>query len=160
MENLYRRFVECIGASVLDELGCSLETTKNDRNPWLANAIRTPHRAHAPIRHVLILRFLQIDIQTLAAPFNPSVPFGNGPWPCLNHASDHYGVMKIEDIAVKVTREGRSVRGVFQCLECGMVSVADPIRPTWTDGGAIEHPRTALCGRSCLEAYGAIAPCL
>lgn len=48
------------------------------------------------------------------------LPFGAGPWPCLNSASDHLGQRLITTIEVSMTRRGRRrvPLGTFRCI-CG-----------------------------------------
>jgi hypothetical protein len=121
MDDLHCRFIDFIGSSVLADLDCSIEKSKSHQNTWLAKTMRNPHKEYSPIHHVLILHFLQIDVRTLIDPIQSPSPFGDGPWPCLNHASSHYGTRKIENISISVTNRGQSIRGVFHCPGCGMV---------------------------------------
>ncbi|GEM_PF-4361582 len=37
------------------------------------------------------MTFLNISARDFFTSFVEFKPFGNGPWPCLNHAADHYG---------------------------------------------------------------------
>ncbi len=49
------------------------------------------------------------------------LPFGKGPWPCLNPASDHHGKMKITRFRF-LRRQGKTCVGEFEC-ECGYTYV-------------------------------------
>lgn len=76
---------------------------------WLASILREHRTASHPLYHILLQEFLeQRERQAL--------PFGAGPWPCLNPLADHCLQPLIEVISQHRNR-GNKV-GVFSCF-CG-----------------------------------------
>lgn len=107
---------------VLKSLDCEIENTYRN---WLLRLLH-PSRTgvtQLPIRHILLILFLGLTTEDLLTSFDEFKPFGDGPWPCLNHAADHFGkavIMKcrITDNIAK-GKLGRPM-GIFSC-ECGFV---------------------------------------
>lgn len=76
-----------------------------------------------PLRHLLLLIFLGHTAEQIFTSFSEYKPFGDGPWPCLNRAADHYQQLiitqcRITDCLVK-KKHGRPM-GMFSC-KCGFV---------------------------------------
>jgi hypothetical protein len=74
-----------------------------------------------PLRHLLLMIFLRITPEQVFVAFNEYKPFGDGPWPCLNRASEHFEQLCVKDHHVTDNlvrgKRGRP-QGVFSC-ECG-----------------------------------------
>lgn len=70
---------------------------------WLAKILESKksHVIHHPIRHLLLMNFLGVSAEEFFIGFIEYKPFGQGPYPCLNKASEHYGEMKIQNCEVK-----------------------------------------------------------
>lgn len=75
------------------------------------------------VHHILFIQFLFGNLEE----FNnyeyklEFKPFGNGPWPCLNKASDHYGERLIKEITFTKNHEYKKEKSAkFRC-ECGFV---------------------------------------
>ena len=145
MEEFHLRFVHEIGLQQLKEIGISVPEPRSPGQSWLASAVRTPTRTPAPIRHILILRFLQINIRTIHLPVKPCTPFGEGPWPCLNHASNHYGAATITSVNISATHNGRSLRGVFSCPSCEMTY--ERLGPDTVESDRFRRDRIPVYGR-------------
>lgn len=121
-EALRAALAEFFPAVVLDQIG--------NEGWWLRLLRKTGERtAVHTLYHLLIQAFLGIDGNDVDPPAPP--PFGEGPWPCLNHASRHYGERRIKDVRVVYTcrfkrPEGEPAPlfwrpvGVFAC-SCGFV---------------------------------------
>jgi hypothetical protein len=76
-----------------------------------------------PLRHLLLLIFLGYTAEQFFTSFIEYKPFGDGPWPCLNHAAHHFqqptiSECRITDCLVK-KRHGKPM-GTFGC-KCGFV---------------------------------------
>lgn len=76
-----------------------------------------------PIRHLLLITFLGLSAKEFFSNRETFLPFGEGPWPCLNKAANHYKQNVIEncritDSPVKNKRE--RPQGIFTC-ECGFI---------------------------------------
>jgi hypothetical protein len=121
-KELVNRFKEYYSNEMLARLGCEI---KNTYSNWLLCLLHTnePEIAQHPIRHILLQMFLDCSANELFVEFNEYKPFGEGPWPCLNHASDHFGQLsvtncRITDNLVK-GKLGRPL-GIFEC-SCGFI---------------------------------------
>lgn len=92
----------------------------NYNNNWLNDMLRRNNRTSHPIRHLLLIQFLEISISDL---FNKKIkykPFGEKPWPCLNPAASHYMSSVVTDMELKYGTDSKSPLGVFRC-DCGFV---------------------------------------
>lgn len=107
---------------VLKSLDCEIENTYRN---WLLRLLH-PSRTgvtQLPIRHILLILFFGLTTEDLLTSFDEFKPFGDGPWPCLNHAAAHFGKAVI--IKCRITdniakgKLGRPM-GIFSC-ECGFV---------------------------------------
>jgi len=107
-------------------------------NWWLEGQVR-PFRnlfkggrqhAYHPVHHLLFIHYLGCSARVFfRLPAEKRRPFGAPPWPCLNHASEHYRELRIEECAVKEGKtrrkdlQGKPYRrpvGKFVC-DCGFV---------------------------------------
>lgn len=85
---------------------------------WLTDILRRKNKTSHPLRHLLLIRFLNISIEDL---FNLKLeykPFGFGPWPCLNPAVEHYKALTIQDMQIKYGNDSKNPLGIFTC-SCG-----------------------------------------
>lgn len=98
-----------------------------EQNNWLLKILmssKTEVSFH-PVRHLLVMTFLEMTAEEFFLDFEEYKPFGEGTYPCLNAASDHFGKLLIEDCQIldNITK-GEKNRGmpigVFSC-DCGFV---------------------------------------
>ena len=75
-----------------------------------------------PICHILLLVFLNCDPEEIFDRFVEFKPFGDGPWPCLNPAVDHYKKPRVLSCKILhgTKKDKGKPRGVFSC-HCGYV---------------------------------------
>lgn len=116
---LYEEFISFYGEEFLKHMESEIDD--DDEYNWLRVITRGLSRTVHPIRHILMINFLCGDIETffkdIRGKFNP---FGKGPWPCLNRASDHYRRNKVRDLKITEDYKTRVPVGTFSC-ECGFV---------------------------------------
>lgn len=100
----------------------------SDRNDWIPIMLKSDNAAKSyhPVRHLLLMIFLETNAEELFTAFNEFKPFGVPPYPCLNLASDHYREMKIEkcNIFDNVTKDpNKKNRPIahFKCEECDFI---------------------------------------
>lgn len=90
---------------------------------WLPDMFHPNHAQH-PLRHLLLMQFLGCTAEAFFCLPLPEKPFGDGPWPCLNPASDHYGTLQIYEYQVIHDDDHWEwwvrVKGRFSC-SCGYV---------------------------------------
>jgi hypothetical protein len=127
MTKLVNCFEEFYGKEFLQQLGCVIREEISNR--WLDRILRTGaiQQALNPLYHLLLARFLGYSIKeflNLCFEKDSSSeikPFGDGPWPCLNHACNFFNVSVIEKYQLIRYKNGRSrpqPTGLFEC-KCG-----------------------------------------
>ncbi|SMP71997.1 TnsD family transposase [Anoxynatronum buryatiense] len=109
-------FVNYFGNKFLSLMQCDIDVEASTN--WLVEIIRKPQKATHPVRHILVMQFLGISFQELACAEGKIKPFGNGPWPCLNVAANHYKEPVIENVRVTIDAKAKKVVGTFLC-KCG-----------------------------------------
>ncbi|HEX3557917.1 MAG TPA: TnsD family Tn7-like transposition protein [Pyrinomonadaceae bacterium] len=78
-----------------------------------------------PLRHLLLMTFLERTAEQVFTAFQEAKPFGTGPWPCLNSAADHFKQSVITDCRIAgvcYRKGGHRPQGTFVC-SCGFVYV-------------------------------------
>jgi hypothetical protein len=119
MTELQEAFASYYSDDVLSFLHCSLNRQSSDN--WLARLVRKPDGSQHSLQHLLLMHFLDSPIEAFFSKLPDPHPFGSGPWPCLNAASDHYHQRQIEHCEIVHSQNvgGRPV-GIFSC-PCGFV---------------------------------------
>ena len=86
---------------------------------WLSSLVRKPRKVTHPLRHLLLIHFLGVDVADFFyRSTSTSHPFGAGPWPCLNPAASHYRKLVVSKCYLsRNTSNGKPV-GNFYC-SCG-----------------------------------------
>lgn len=87
---------------------------------WLADIVRKHRKVFHPIRHLLLIRFLNQDLLTFFQTDSEKKPFGDGPWTCFNGASKHYLEKVIASKTVSYSHEVKKLIGTFSC-SCGFI---------------------------------------
>ncbi len=115
-EELLKLFIDYYSSELLSQFQSPLD--ERSQSNWLFRLIRTPKSAQHPLHHLLLMHFLGHTADTFFSSLTEFQPFGKGPWPCLNRASDHFHHPKIRTYVATYTRDhGRPV-GTFRC-SCG-----------------------------------------
>ncbi len=122
VDDLIRSFKAYYTLGLLNQLHCNVADNKIDS--WLTRLFRPSvvlQRAPHPIHHLLLIHFLGYQVKAFFNVREEAKPFGVGPWPCLNRASDHYRQPTILhcDVSYDPSTAG-SVIGIFSC-HCGFV---------------------------------------
>ena len=120
--NLTRDFRNFFSSSFLERLQCPV---KNSSHSWFTRLVFKDRDkvAQSPIRHLLMMTFLGYTAEQFFTSFDEYKPFGSGPWPCLNYASDHFKQHRIIDShVVDSLVKGKAGRpmGIFSC-DCGFI---------------------------------------
>lgn len=114
ISEITREFKDYFGEDLLLKLGCCLNKSKDN---WLSDLVVGKEGIMDPVRHLLLLQFLGVSLENF---FNDSpkdiLPFGKGPWLCLNPAAEHYMQEIITEHTIK--REHHELIGYFFC-KCG-----------------------------------------
>ncbi|MEG6567882.1 TnsD family transposase [Thermoanaerobacterium saccharolyticum] len=113
-----KEFINYYGEVFLDIVQSGVDVD-NDSN-WLMDMVRKKNKTSHPIRHLLLSRFLGISLHDLFYKKMEYKPFGDGPWPCLNAASDHYLKPVVSDLKIVYSTDSKYPVGTFSCT-CGFV---------------------------------------
>ena len=114
---LLSKFENSYPPRLLKLLNCEIE--EHIKENWLLRLVRAPHGSQHPLHNLLLIHFLRHSAESFFGLLMNNKPFGDGPWPCLNLACDHYRQPQIEDCYIvhsQYTR-GRPI-GTFGC-SCG-----------------------------------------
>lgn len=116
---LYEEFINFYGGDFLELMESSIDN--DDEYNWLRVITRNLKRTVHPIRHLLLINFLEGDIEKFFNDINNNYnPFWEGPWPCLNKAADHYKESVVDDLKITADYKTRVPVGTFTC-KCGFV---------------------------------------
>lgn len=116
---LHELFLAHYGVDLLNVLESSVD--KQDEYSWLRVVTRDLARTVHPLRHILLILFLAGDIDAFFKDIRKEYnPFGVGPWPCLNNASEHYRQEVVNDLKITADYKKRKPIGTFTC-ECGYI---------------------------------------
>ena len=113
-----KAFTDHYSPECLSLLHCQLSNTRHIEAEWPARLLYG-HKSQHPLHHILVTRLLGVTLETfLSTPLQPSQPFGNGPWPCLNPVCLHYRQLCIANYSIREkSKKGHPV-GIFGCT-CG-----------------------------------------
>lgn len=115
-QELVKSFKNFYGDEFLDILESNIEYL--DSRNWLSEISRKIRYSIHPIRQLLFIKYLDIKIDDIFNDKYEYKPFGEGPWPCFNKASEHYGKSVINDVIISYSRKTKKIMGKF-CCECG-----------------------------------------
>lgn len=114
---LKEEFIAFYGKEILE----FMESDVLNDSSWLKFVTRKERRTINPVRFLLLIRFLYGSfnefVNVIGAKYQP---FGNGPWPCLNRAADHYKQNVIHALEVARCSDTGKPIGIFTC-NCGFV---------------------------------------
>lgn len=96
------------------------EVDYEEESCWLKNIVRKHRKTFHPIRHILMMIFLAGSLERYFEGVSEIKPFGEGPWPCLNAAAEHYQQEVVENIKVTKCSDTKRPVGTFTC-SCGFV---------------------------------------
>ncbi|MRN56939.1 TnsD family Tn7-like transposition protein [Paenibacillus monticola] len=119
-QDLLPKFESLCGAIYLKEQGCSID--KNSQYTWLHKMLRKPRHGVHPLRHILLQLYLGIEVKEILQEkyVSAELPFGEGPWPCLNRGSEHFEERTIPTARITRDYESGNPVGTFSC-GCGFV---------------------------------------
>ena len=87
---------------------------------WVANILRKHRKAFHPLRHLLLIRYLVGSVESFFEETEHYLPFGNGPWPCLNPIATHYKNYVVKELEITHCTDTKLPVGTFKCI-CGFV---------------------------------------
>ena len=117
-KELYKMFQSSFPKGFLERYESVLDIT-NEYN-WLKVITRNTKRHVHPFRHLLLLYFLELDVDDFIKMNVDEGPFGSGPYPCLNKAASHYQKPVIPTVEVTRDFKTKAPIGTFKCT-CGFI---------------------------------------
>lgn len=118
LEDLLTLFRERYPDALLHHLGCPLDSNHPGRLKTLFHGLQTWQH---PLHHLILMHLLGSTAEDFFQVAAPCPPFGEGPWPCLNAASDHYRRRVVEECQITRSRKYKDhVVGTFAC-SCGFI---------------------------------------
>lgn len=108
------------------------EVNYEDENNWLSSIVRKHRKVFHPLRHLLIIRFLNQDAAAFFGSEKKDEPFGNGSWACFNGASKHYLEKAITSVSVSYSHDAKKLIGTFSC-SCGFVYSTGDVSVPYSD---------------------------
>lgn len=132
-------------SSLLSLLHCGLNNTQHIEAEWPAR-LPLARKAQHPLHHILVMRFFGASIETfLQSTIDPPLPFGKGPWPCLNPVCEQYRMLCIEGYSVREkSLKGHPV-GLFACPCCGFTY--SRVGPDYSPEDAFRRGKIPCYGR-------------
>lgn len=105
---------------LLAKLRCSVS---NRGSCWLRRICMESRLliAQHPLHHLLLMTFFGCTVEEVFTTFKEYKPFGDGPWLCVNRASNHYGEMRVTDCRIVRSNNRETYgkpMGIFSC-SCG-----------------------------------------
>jgi hypothetical protein len=118
VSKLHEEFRSFYSTAFLKLLGCEFTGKDQMKSNWLLRLVRHPKHLQHPLYHLLLIQFLGRTTEEFFRLPSELGFFGEGPWPCLNPAADHYKRPVILEF-----RSGKRLRnikpvGIFSC-DCG-----------------------------------------
>lgn len=115
-DRLYQSFGSRFSDRTLELLQSPVFFEESD---WLTMIFQKHRKSFHPIRHLLVMLFLETDLDHL---FDKKEygPFGKGPWLCLNIACPSYHKPVITNLTITRCYDTGNPVGTFRC-DCGFV---------------------------------------
>ncbi|WHY86527.1 TnsD family transposase [Neobacillus novalis] len=114
------RLYQCFGATFSER---SLELLQSqvyiEESDWLTMIFQKHRKSFHPIRHLLVMMFLETDLNHLFGKME-YLPFGKGSWLCLNVACPNHHKPVVTDLTITTCYDTRKPVGTFHCV-CGFV---------------------------------------
>ncbi|WML42281.1 TnsD family Tn7-like transposition protein [Neobacillus sp. OS1-2] len=120
MQELKSVFLKSFDSEFLRMINSSFNL--GDENTWFHKVLRKPRVTCYPLRHLLLLLFLNEAFPNNSIKDNlENYPFGKGPWPCLNKAANHYKELLITECVVTTDSKTKQPVGTFACSQCHFI---------------------------------------
>jgi hypothetical protein len=98
-----------------------LDSSIDDNKPsWLSMIVQKHRKVFHPIRHILVIKVLYQNLENFFNSQDEYLPFGKGPWVCLNPAASHYRKKVVRDLKITKCYDTKLPVGTFSC-SCGFI---------------------------------------
>jgi hypothetical protein len=117
-ERFLQNFLDYYSEELLNDLGCEVSSQGKRLSAWTKHLAESyQHVRFSPLQHLLLIQFLSEETCTFfSLADGKHLPFGAGPWPCLNKTCPHYRKLVITRCRIFFDKD--RPRAEFQC-DCG-----------------------------------------
>lgn len=116
-DKLYQSFKGKFPHHILELLQSTVEFKESD---WLTMIFQKHRKSFHPIRHLLVMIFLQDTDVDQFIEINEYQPFGVGPWLCLNQTCKGFQIPVVNSLTVTRCCDTKKPVGTFRC-DCGFI---------------------------------------
>jgi hypothetical protein len=102
----------------LRSLGCEFTSRDQVKTNWLLRLARPHKHAQHPLYHLLLMQFLGHTVEEFFRLPTELNLFGEGPWPCLNPAAEHFREPVIPEYKLSSRLRNNHPTATFSCA-CG-----------------------------------------
>lgn len=121
MDTLCREIMLRYGGNLLRIFQSELPKDKGDG--WLGHLLRKNNTAVAPLRHILLVQALGINLEEFFSSKNSRISESSrptaGPWLCFNHVCEYYNQKVIQRFESRTTDTNDVFQLVLKCPHCG-----------------------------------------
>lgn len=135
VNELLEEFNKYYSSTVLKLLHCKFTGRDQIKTNWLLRLVRPPKHAQHPLYHLLLMQFLGCTAEEFFQLPEEISFFGEGPWPCLNLAADHFRKPVISDYKLSSRLRDNRPTATFSC-GCGF---------TYARSGPDSSPEDRFC---------------
>ncbi|WP_083939029.1 TnsD family Tn7-like transposition protein [Gracilibacillus lacisalsi] len=115
---LFSRFSHFFNEDTLELLQSAIQLESESN--WLKSITRKHRKVFHPTRHLLFMNFVGTSIESLTTTKPIENAFGEGPFPCLNIAANHYKKDIINNVIITHCSKTQKPIGTFTC-QCGFI---------------------------------------
>jgi Tn7-like transposition protein D/TniQ len=115
---LLSEFTRHYSATLLTLLHCEFNGSDHTKTNWLLRLVRPPKHAQHPLYHLLLMQFLGCTVEEFFNLPSQVHSFGEGPWPCLNPAAEHYKEPVVQECVLSSRLRYNRPIGNYSC-GCG-----------------------------------------
>ncbi len=116
INEVFKQFIDYYGDNFLQVFDFNIYAM--DKTNWIKYLLRNQKHIVHPLKHILLSRFLGIEISDLFMKKLEYKPFGSEEWPCLNKICRHYLKLSVKNVTIKYNSHKKKPVGEFKC-ECG-----------------------------------------
>lgn len=115
---LLEEFKSHYSPSLLRLLRCEFTGSDQIKTNWLLRLVRPSKHTQHPLYHLLLIQFLGCTAEDFFRLPTELTPFGEGPWPCLNPAAEHFREPVIPEFRLSPRLRDNHLTATFSC-GCG-----------------------------------------
>ncbi|MCL4786456.1 MAG: TniQ family protein, partial [Verrucomicrobia bacterium] len=122
MAEVQQEIIKFYGPKLLELLRCALPDDKGDG--WLGHLLRKTNTAVAPLRHLVLLTALDVDLERFFTVTQHEQPAQDAatpasPWPCLNPVCKHRDTLIVSKAEPQPPDGNGTVHLIIRCPHCG-----------------------------------------